>query len=169
MSRELDRYTQLSEFAFSWVQQYQNDIRAELESFRLERCNQQPFVQSRLDPERRMLSEMPICEALGHLRPPPDFNLCRGSVQTTEMRGARLVSETYGHIFWLSKDRTVLCLTVGQFVSPRDSQVAKGGRIAILKRMGPSLIRVIPNELAVLCGPAETIKRDLKLVYSSFG
>jgi hypothetical protein len=110
------------------------------------------------DPEKRLLSEMEICDFAvdQNISPPPGYR--RITLGNVWVQGA---DSPTNHIFW-KNGTNVICLTPGQFVLPEDRGLARGERIAILEQRvrdagRDDLLVQISDEVYMISGPTQDV------------
>ncbi|OGG00185.1 hypothetical protein A2Y99_03585 [Candidatus Gottesmanbacteria bacterium RBG_13_37_7] len=154
-----------NEVVSSWAENKLPDIERTLENFRQNEVRQRRKKRmSRIDdfqPEKRWLSEMPICRALRSIRPPKGFRLVRdGHVVVLEE-----FHESPHDYFENPQTHEVVCLTAGQFVFPLDPDARPGDGISILQERATDMIRVLGGGIAIVCGPRDKLERYLGILY----
>ena len=124
-----------------------------------------------LDPQRRLLSEMPICwslQGIDKYLPLEGFEFVspnRGWVLADEKLTGHGFSWSTNHGYLLNpKKDVVVCLTFGQFVSV-DPNSARGERVLMVEQMAPQLV-VRGSNLAILRGKHDEIRDGLGLDYT---
>ncbi len=160
-----------------WFQNNQGAIADVLEKQR------QYFVRTSnsgfLDLDLRSLSEMPLCTAISDIDAttlPEGFHLIPAGIGYARVNSYFLSpgfdNRTAHGFFFHPEQKTVLCLTFGQFVLPFET-MTPGGRIEYLRRRFPHLVTVgmldidkgEKSGLAILRGDIEEI-RDIGIEYT---
>jgi len=151
---------------------YQNPIWQILEGHRkkITENGSRKYPLSFFDPDRRWLSEMPLCAAWLPLLQEniPPFSLLEivtGHVVGADGQIARR------HIFTRAPSGEIGCLTPGQFIQPQAKDLQPGDRINLLQKKanqngGKELLTVFPDYgIAVLHGPPSQIQKVFGLQY----
>lgn len=117
-------------------------------------------------PDKRALSEMPVCRALGNIHPPHGYKKVDGRVYFVS--NDRKLNEP--HTFFTATDDPdqILCLTSGQFVDCNELNTKPNQRIKRMKMEAPGLIHTLSEEVSILAGTKQKIKQALNLAYVSY-
>lgn len=124
------------------------------------------------DPQKRLLSEMEICDFLINDNEGRKLgvDLPKYVLQTT---GAKVLtpanSQPVPHMYLKNADN-IICFTPGQFIKPFDTKLLKGARMQILierakKAEATKLITQLSDEVYMLNGNRYDIARVLKILY----
>lgn len=127
-------------------------------------------LSSLFNPDRRWLSEMPLCGATFQIKLPEGLAVVageKGRVFLKDFFQGRLMNQA--HVFAHDGNGTVLCFTPGQFVGfPfSDEDFGRGKRIAYLCSRAPDLIHIVDDGLGVafLYGTKDEVAKKLGLIY----
>jgi hypothetical protein len=119
-----------------------------------------------INPDKRSLSEMPLCEAWRRIA--KDAGLPIGfSISWTEVFVGR-DGESFlerGHFMAIRNDSEIVCITPGQFVKRDEKSLAPGERVRIMADTAPELMKIFPGGLAIIHGNKNDIGTRLGIWY----
>lgn len=110
---------------------------------------------------RRVLSEMPLCTAMGNVPVPDGYEFCFGRVAYKDCGCGWSTMYCY---FAHEDGLRVMCFTPGQFVMA-DEVLTPGDRLQRMKKRAPRLITMCSEQIAVLHGTREEIDRELDIKF----
>lgn len=114
------------------------------------------------DEKQRCLSEMPVCLGLRDTYPPKGLRLARDYI--TYIRDN--VKDRQRHMYYLSEEGVICCLTFGQFILAKEVPGSYPGyRIEIARQLAPDLVHKITGDISALVGTRSQIRTALNIDY----
>lgn len=124
-----------------------------------------------LNPQFRWLSEMPLCGAWQDIVPPKGFEVANSgwvSGPSIDQSTGETYISWHGHVFAVGPDKTILCITPGQFIQYADHlEPGPGRRIRDLQEKAHGFVKVLNQQegIAALYGNREEIYKNTGILY----
>lgn len=113
-----------------------------------------------LDPQKRLLSEMPLCQCLSRIESPDSYVLNKNTVEFGD-DGCKM---RYLHLYFVNGGY-VVCLTAGQFVKYSEN-LERGERLVFIQSQMPDNVCKITTEIFLLAATKHEIFEKLDIKFS---